>query len=88
MPASADTRVLRPVAAGGRRRHPPGALAAELENGGNFRHVVHQASGMVAVQLGVAVGEALIRLRASAFANDRLLDEVADEVVGRQLRFA
>ena len=67
---------------------PPGALAAELENGGNFRYLVHQASGMVAVQLGVGVGEALIRLRAYAFGNDRLLDEVADEVVGRQLRFA
>lgn len=43
---------------------------------------------MVAVQLGVGVGEALVRLRAYAFGNNRLLDEVADEVVGRQLRFA
>jgi GAF domain-containing protein len=67
---------------------PPGALAAELEAGGNFRFVVHQASGMVSAQLGVGVGEALIRLRAYAFANDRTLAEVAAEVVSRRLRFA
>ena len=66
---------------------PPGVLAAELEAGSDFRFVVHQASGMVAVQLGVSVGEALIRLRAYAFGNDRLLTEVAEEVVGRRRRF-
>jgi hypothetical protein len=66
---------------------PPGVLASELEVGANFRFVVHQASGMVAVQLGVSVGEALVRLRAYAFGNDRLLAEVAEEVVGRRLRF-
>ena len=65
----------------------PGALATELEEGADFRFVVHQASGMVAVQLGVSVGEALLRLRAYAFANDRLLAEVAEDVVGRRLRF-
>ena len=35
---------------------PPGAVAAEFEAGANFRFVVHQASGMVSVQLGVSVG--------------------------------
>jgi GAF domain-containing protein len=66
---------------------PPGALAAELEAGGSFQFVVHQAAGMVSVQLGVSVGEALIRLRAFAFANDRRLPEVANDVVSRRLRF-
>ena len=42
---------------------------------------------MVAVQLGVSVGEALIRLRAHAFANDRQLAELAQDVIDRQLRF-
>ena len=37
---------------------PPGKLALELEAGGNFQYVVHQASGMVAAQLGVGVGQA------------------------------
>jgi hypothetical protein len=66
---------------------PPGKLALELEAGGNFQYVVHQASGMVAAQLGVSVGKALIRLRAYAFGNDRPLTEVAQEVVARTLRF-
>jgi hypothetical protein len=66
---------------------PPGQLAAELEAGGNFQYVVHQASGMVAAQLGVSVGQALIRLRAYAYGNDRPLTEVAKDVVARRLRF-
>jgi hypothetical protein len=66
---------------------PPGKLAAELESGANFQYVVHQASGMVAAQLGVSVGHALIRLRAYAFGNDRPLTDVARDVVDRRLRF-
>jgi hypothetical protein len=64
-----------------------GVLASELESGADFRFVVHQASGMVSVQLDVSVAEALIRLRAYAFANDLLLSEVAEAVVSRQFRF-
>jgi GAF domain/ANTAR domain len=64
----------------------PGALSTELEEGANFRFVVHQASGMVAVQLGVSVGEALARLRAYAFGNDVLLTDVAEAIVARKLR--
>jgi hypothetical protein len=66
---------------------PPGRLAAELEAGGEFQYVVHQASGMVAAQLEVSVGQALIRLRAHAFGNDRPLSDVARDVVARNLRF-
>jgi hypothetical protein len=66
---------------------PPGQLAVELESGSDFRYVVHQASGMVAVQLGVSVGQALIRLRAYAFGNERPLTDVARDVVARVLRF-
>jgi len=66
---------------------PPGRLGGELEAGGDFQYVVHQASGMVAVQLEVSVGQALVRLRAYAFGNDRPLTEVAEDVVARRLRF-
>jgi hypothetical protein len=66
---------------------PPEALAAELEAGADFQYVVHQAAGMVAAQLEVTVGQALIRLRAHAFGNDRPLAEVARAVVARTLRF-
>jgi hypothetical protein len=66
----------------------PGTLGAELEAGGNFRFVVHQAAGMVAVQLGVPVADALVQLRARAFSSDRPVADVADDVINRRLRFA
>jgi hypothetical protein len=66
---------------------PAGALAEELERDADFHFVVHNAAGAVSVQLGVGVTEALIRLRAYAFANDRLLRDVADDVMARRLRF-
>jgi hypothetical protein len=66
----------------------PGALAAELEEGADLHFTVHQASGMVSVQLGVSVGQALIRLRAYAFSNGIPLSEVAESVITRTLRFA
>ena len=66
---------------------PAGRLAAELEANADLRYVVHQASGMVAVQLEVSIEQALVRLRAYAFGNDRPLTEVAEDVVARKLRF-
>lgn len=65
----------------------PGELAAEIEDGSDFQYVVHQAAGMVAAQLDVSVGQALLRLRAHAFGNERPLAEVARAVVDRTLRF-
>ena len=50
------------------------------------RAEVHQAAGMISVQLGVDLGEALVRLRAHAFASGAALGEVADDVVNRRLR--
>lgn len=49
---------------------------------------VHQATGMITVQLGVTVAVALVRLRAYAYAHDRPLRDVATDVVARRLRFA
>lgn len=66
---------------------PPGKLAAALEAGADFQYVVHQATGMIAAQLEVSVGQALIRLRAFAFSNDRPIAEVARDVVSRKVRF-
>ncbi len=64
-----------------------GVLAPELERGFNFQYVVHQAAGMVSSQLDVSVAQALVRLRAHAFSQQRLLAEVAADVVARRLRF-
>jgi GAF domain-containing protein len=47
---------------------------------------IHQATGIVAAQLGVGVGEALARLRAHAYANATPLSEIAHRVVSRRLR--
>lgn len=48
---------------------------------------VHQATGMVQVQLDVSTREALLRLRAHAFAEGRRLRDVSADVVARRLRF-
>lgn len=48
---------------------------------------VHQATGMVLVQLDVGVREAYLRLRAHAFAEGLPLRDVAHAVVTRALRF-
>ncbi|MBA3742206.1 GAF and ANTAR domain-containing protein [Sporichthya sp.] len=65
----------------------PGMLADAIDHGGDFYFLVHNAAGAVSVQLDVSVTEALIRLRAYAFANNRSLLEVAQDVVARKLRF-
>ena len=87
----ADARIMAQVAArqvlAMQADAPAGALAGELETGGNFRFVVHQASGMVAAQLEVGVAEALIRIRARSFAEQRPLTDIATDVVERRLRF-
>lgn len=51
------------------------------------RAEVHQATGMISVQLGIAPAIALLRLRAFAFAEERPVLEVARDVVARRLRF-
>ncbi|HVV09808.1 ANTAR domain-containing protein [Amycolatopsis sp.] len=48
---------------------------------------LHQAAGMVSVQLGVPVGEAMVRLRAHAYRHGERLRDVAHAVVARRLRF-
>lgn len=53
----------------------------------DYRAVVHQATGMVSVQLDCSVEEALVRIRGHAFGTDRPLDDVVKEVVAGALRF-
>jgi hypothetical protein len=65
---------------------PSQTLAKELEIGADFHFTVHNAAGIVAVQKGISVTEALIRLRAFAFSQDRLLGEVANDVIAHRLR--
>jgi hypothetical protein len=66
---------------------PPGMLGAALEKGASSHYVVHQAAGMVSAQCKISVGDAMVRLRAHAFSNGRLITDVARDVVDRILRF-
>lgn len=52
------------------------------------RAEVHQATGMILVQLDVTAEDAFVRLRAYAFAQRRLLGDVARDVVTRRLVFS
>jgi AmiR/NasT family two-component response regulator len=51
------------------------------------RAEIYQATGMVLMQLEISATEALARMRAYAFAEQRLLIDVARDVVARRLRF-
>lgn len=68
-------------------RAPLGGVAAALDADADFHLVVHNAAGMVSVQLGVSVAEAILRLRAHAFSHGRPLTNVAEDVVASRLSF-
>jgi hypothetical protein len=66
---------------------PDGVLAAELDDAVAYRAQIYQASGMVAIQLGVSTNDALSLIRAYSFAHDLPVDKVATEIVEHRLRF-
>jgi hypothetical protein len=61
----------------------PAALIGPIER----RAVVHQATGMITIQLGISLAEALLRLRAHAYASGQTVSAIAGDVVDRRLRF-
>jgi hypothetical protein len=67
-------------------RTDPGE-GAWLDHSLHGRAEIHQATGMVVVQLGINATDALARLRAYAFVEQRLLSDVAHDVVSRRLSF-
>jgi hypothetical protein len=52
------------------------------------RAEVHQATGMISVQLDISVIDALVTLRARAYAEGRPIAQVAADVVGRRFSFS
>lgn len=53
--------------------------------GSTLRMTVHQAAGMVMVQMGISIRDALVLLRSTAFAEDsRVTDLAADVIAGRR----
>jgi hypothetical protein len=51
------------------------------------RAELFQAQGMVMMQLGISIGEALVRMRAHAYAENRRLEDVARDIVERRLQW-
>jgi hypothetical protein len=65
----------------------PGAAADGLTEAIAHSAELFQAQGMVMVQLGVPLAEALVRIRAHTYVQNRRLDDVARDIVARRLRF-
>lgn len=72
----------------GLRTEPDEADTGWLDHAVSHRAEIHQAAGMVSVQLDVPVAEALARMRGHAFVHGRLLMDTALDVVARRLDFA
>jgi hypothetical protein len=64
-----------------------GGFADMPHDRSTYRLEVHQATGMVKVQVGRSMGDALLLLRARAFADGRSVASVAADVVSGRLRF-
>ncbi len=58
-------------------------IPTDLDHGESLRGQVHQASGMISEQLGIGIADALVRLRAHAYAEGRPVNVVAADVVAR-----
>jgi hypothetical protein len=67
---------------------PAGELAGGLDDVVGYRAEIHQASGMVSIQLRISVTEALLRIRAHAFAIGSPVGVVAADIVARRLRLS
>ena len=82
--AEAATQTLLEGVAPGPGRSPATALSQAL----HFRNEVYQAQGMVMVDLGVSLADALSRMRAHAFANGQELDELASQIIAGTTRLS
>ncbi|MPZ82548.1 MAG: GAF domain-containing protein [Actinophytocola sp.] len=59
------------------------ALMGPIDN----RAEVHQATGMISIQLGISLADALLRLRAYAYAMEQTVSSIAADVVSRRMHF-
>jgi hypothetical protein len=80
--ADVATNMVLSLQAGAPRDELHGMLAGEPPHWAE----VHQATGMISVQLGISLEEAFVRQRAHAFAQDLSLRDVASQIVNKRLR--
>ena len=76
-------RLLRVQESAGGGEAPPPSTASPLS-----RREIHQATGMVLVQMNVTPTEALLVLRAHAFSHGTTVRRIAGDVVARRLHFS
>ncbi len=65
---------------------PSGALHPDLGTTVAYQAVVHQATGFVSVTASIGMTEALLLMRARAFASERPLRDIAQDVLSGRLR--
>jgi hypothetical protein len=65
----------------------PSSGVDDLDGPWRARSSVHQAVGMVMAQLGITPEDALVLMRAHAYAEDSSLDAIAGQIVDRRLDF-
>jgi hypothetical protein len=82
--ASVISRAILAEQAGG----SPGGLVGELNGVSMLDFRVHQAAGMLAIQGSMTVRDALVFLRAHAFAIASQLSDLAERVVSGTTRLA
>ena len=63
-----------------------GKTTPDLDDALAYRLEVYQAQGMVMVDLGVGIDEAMARLRGHAYAESRYISDVARDIVAGKLR--
>ncbi|MEV8378791.1 GAF and ANTAR domain-containing protein [Kribbella sp. NPDC056861] len=65
----------------------PGGLHPQLADAADSHRAIHQATGIITVQASVGMNEALLLLRVRAYAEERPLLELAENVVARTVTF-
>jgi hypothetical protein len=66
-------------------RSPEPLLASDLDDAESHRSELHQASGVTAIQLGINVHDALLRIRAHAYASNQTVANVSQEILAHRL---
>ncbi len=69
----------------GQARAGDGRASADLDDAMATRLEVYQAQGMVMVDLGVGIEEAMVRLQAHSYAEGRPIGDVAQDIVAGKL---
>jgi hypothetical protein len=70
-------------------KEPPPPVESELEPGPwSTRAQIHQATGMVLMQLRISPSDAMALMRAHAFSHNTTLADVAEQITSRRLRFS